>query len=255
MLPIEKFIDSSNRSPDPTTARPTQAMASKNVERLLALLQNPFQTRYFISCDASPKRVSSRQHVIQCMTRVQYPGFWISDLGRRLTLSEAALLQGFRPHDILGTNVPEHELRKMLGNSMSCTLMQALFHAIFTQGLLGQQNTISGGRLSFSIQSGDLRTHIAHASPPISGKLLAFKLQYGTGNPDPFFTKHLRYQAPASRRGKVVQSEMGDQGEFVGIPEGPLRRPRRDTEWTPKRKFTSVSAGGGQRIRSIGYHV
>ena len=53
------------------------------------------------------------------MTRTQYQGYWITDLGRRLTITEAFGFQGIRKDAIVLGLSNEGSIRKTIGNAMS----------------------------------------------------------------------------------------------------------------------------------------
>lgn len=61
-------------------------------------------------------------------TRATMRSWWIADLGRRPTLAELAMLQGFEIKDIdyKAAKVSEKRLLHMIGNAMSCNVLERL---------------------------------------------------------------------------------------------------------------------------------
>ena len=66
-------------------------------------------------------------------TRAVSFAFWVADLGRRVTLEELMLLQGFDPAMFEGraaAKVTDARLAHMIGNAMSCNVLERLLPCV-----------------------------------------------------------------------------------------------------------------------------
>lgn len=123
---IRKFFDARSRRPSfADLPPPTQTTARSNVldqlARLHAADNDPFFEPWIVDCDGSKEFSKAMYGLSPCLTSSRYRGHWVTSLGRRLSLSEVLRLQGL-PDD-LEFNVSEAQLRAMVGNAMSITVV------------------------------------------------------------------------------------------------------------------------------------
>lgn len=127
---VEEFLD-------PRMSRPSfldlpgrsATVARFNVFDLLQKIgdrgHDPFFEPWILDCDSSIGRAKSMQDMCPCLTRSRGKGYWLSNRGRRMNVSEMLRLQGWQGSWTM-TSSPL-QLGQMIGNAMSINVLQRLF--------------------------------------------------------------------------------------------------------------------------------
>lgn len=109
----------------------SQTTAHRNVQltvkALLESHEDPFRDPWVIDCDSSTNRMKYWKGLSPCLTHSRYRGHWITNRGRRLTLTEMMRLMGMMtPEAGFTVVVSETQLGKQIGNAMSCNVLERL---------------------------------------------------------------------------------------------------------------------------------
>ena len=129
---LNKFLDAPNKTVTMMCLPPeTQTTAHRNVQltvkALLESKEDPFRDPWVIDCDSSTNRMKYWKGLSPCLTYSRYKGHWITNRGRRLTLTERMRLMGMMTPDAgFKVVVSETQLGKQIGNAMSCNVLERL---------------------------------------------------------------------------------------------------------------------------------
>ena len=144
---IECFLDVRVRNLAMTGAPPEkQTTASRNLKHCICELTrrgvHPDKEPWVVDVDSSFDRVVSMKALSPCITARRCDGHWVTNRGRRLLKTEMLRLQGMSP---LGFRVavPERELGKQLGNTMSVNVLERVFaRALPAAGFVGRYEVV-----------------------------------------------------------------------------------------------------------------
>jgi DNA (cytosine-5)-methyltransferase 1 len=105
----------------------TQTVPLGNVKAALRTLKregsDPVKDPIIIDCDSTPSRSAWSVGFCPCLTARRGNGHWVTNRGRRLTHEEMMRLQGMNPNNFM-IAVPESQLGKQLGNTMSVNVIE-----------------------------------------------------------------------------------------------------------------------------------
>lgn len=129
LLPLESFLEPRLGRPSFATLPPvSQSVARANVWRILNHLaasgHDPFNEPWVIDCDSSEERSRAFLGVSPCLTRSRGAGHWLTDRGRRMTVSEMLRLQGWFGSFNVVTS--DRHFASLLGNAMSVNVLERL---------------------------------------------------------------------------------------------------------------------------------
>ena len=132
--------DAAAAAPEVTCAR-GQALIAKSLEEARAKGYNPETTPIFVDVAAGKSFEQWTAHICPCLTRSrgQSGGFWVSTLGRKMTVPELFKLQGIRPADVPWekSDITRTAIGGAIGNAMSVNVLQRLLPEVcYAAGLI-----------------------------------------------------------------------------------------------------------------------
>lgn len=146
--------------------------ARKNVINALRRYakEDPFKETFIVDCDSTVSRSGTMKGLSPCITCGRGKGHWVTSRGRRLLKEEMFRLQGMNP-STFKVAVPESELGKQLGNTMSVNVLERLFVRLLpAAGLCGslRDRWADGSALKVlrSTRGKGFARHVEEASAP-----------------------------------------------------------------------------------------
>jgi len=124
------FLDPPEKQPThnirPATGITARTNVGEAIKQLTATGCKPLKTAYVVDIDSSTHRMKWMKDVSPCITRCRAAGHWVTSRGRRFTKDEMMRLQGMAPEKFKQV-VPDVQLGKQIGNSMSVNVLERLF--------------------------------------------------------------------------------------------------------------------------------
>ena len=130
---LEVFLDARSGRPSWADLPPSsQGSARANVRHMLQqvddMQRDPFGEPWVFDIDSSIGRGRPSYDMVPCITRSRWQGHWVSNRGRRLSLTEMMRLQGFP--STLPIVIDERDFRRCLGNCMSVNILLEIIKAL-----------------------------------------------------------------------------------------------------------------------------
>ena len=130
--PVSGLLDNENTATSERLADLSKLPAF-NVHTQESLIQerggNPKKESWILDCDAAKANSFSMKDVSPCITRSRYKGHWITNVQRRMTITEMCRFQGFNPTKLKHC-VSDTELGHMLGNAMSVNIIERILFRV-----------------------------------------------------------------------------------------------------------------------------